>query len=785
MGVYIEIRDTDNSIVGRLDVGNSNEFPLTLTRKLSDFNELNARSGVFSTDFEIPLTESNVSLLPSIYNANLKDTKQFFKKKDAIIYNDESLIARGKLRILSINTKEGTKFINCNFVGDNLSWVTEFSELALNEVNFADTIFNFDTTSVPASWTNTADDSDFVFAAIHRGGGATTYEPFRYEQFRPDLFVKRILTTSFNQVGYNVSSTFFDTSGFKSLILPYFGSNETNWVNTETTVNNYTISLTNSTAQALSNTSWESRDNGAGYSWTCQGSKNRIKLVTELSDANNVYNNSTYEFDNFPFGGNWDFEYTFNLTNIAIPFADANSTHEIYLTVESTGNNYAVNTLIHTFSGTTNQTINGNITAFVPDNATSKAYFWVKYKAINPTSSESWTDINDCSTNRLYSAMTISTSSKLIAKPNKVISAGSSISLADVLPRDFFVLDLVNDLTKMFNLYWRTNEANKTVYVEPRDDFFRDLTYATDYTEKIDLSKGYTLVDFKSIYPRYIDFNYIQDPVDGKLTNRNKIIRGRGGYDWFSVNDYDLGSDFEDGQTSITHSKISSTYYVDCGNYAPILAKMWSEDTASPTEFSTEFAPRILSYVYGTQKRFNNAGSRYLEYLNEQTNTIVQYTTIPYALGCNFTRNGITEAEVPIQLSYYNVGGEGLIKNYWSDSLQMIKDGKSLTINLVMSLNEFRDIDFREPIYFSAPNDLEGYWVFESINSVKIDNDTQSVKCNLVKKVNYEPINITTSNISDQTNQTTSFNVVLVPRGHKAELAAQTTILTNTTGDGI
>jgi hypothetical protein len=218
---------------------------------------------------------------------------------------------------------------------------------------------------------------------------------------------------------------------------------------------------------------------------------------------------------------------------------------------------------------------------------------------------------------------------------------------------------------------------------------------------------------------------------------------------------------------------------------------MWTDYTQSPTEFSTDFAPRILSFSNGTQKRFNNAGSRYLEYLNENTNEIVKYTTIPFAMVRSVVRNGVVEAEVPMILTYHNAAKNltqtsGLIKDYWSSTIQMLKDGKALTINFIMSTNNFKDVDFRTPIYFSAPEEIQGYWLFELIQNVKITNETQSVMCKLVKVINYAPLDVETPAITDTGgNIPIVRNEILSPRRPAESLYSYITALTNTTGEGI
>ena len=156
------------------------------------------------------------------------------------------------------------------------------------------------------------------------------------------------------------------------------------------------------------------------------------------------------------------------------------------------------------------------------------------------------------------------------AVPSSFLSAGLGLTITDYLSREVKVLSIINDLTKMFNLYWDTNNTTKIITVEPRDTFFKNITTATDFTEKIDLSNGYELTDFKSHHLRYMNFNYLQDPKDGYLTERNTQAKANGGFDTACLQSYDLGSDYDDGSSTITNSIISASYFIDAGVSAPL-----------------------------------------------------------------------------------------------------------------------------------------------------------------------------------------------------------------------
>ena len=60
--VQIEIQDSDNSILGVLEVGDVKNFPLALKSSISDLRDITIRSGSFSTPFKVPSTKENDKL---------------------------------------------------------------------------------------------------------------------------------------------------------------------------------------------------------------------------------------------------------------------------------------------------------------------------------------------------------------------------------------------------------------------------------------------------------------------------------------------------------------------------------------------------------------------------------------------------------------------------------------------------------------------------------------------------------------------------------------------------
>ena len=59
----------------------------------------------------------------------------------------------------------------------------------------------------------------------------------------------------------------------------------------------------------------------------------------------------------------------------------------------------------------------------------------------------------------------------------------------------------------MFNLYYWTDINTKTIYIEPRDTFFKAPSEAIDWTNKLDISKK-NEIDYVRSYKRDIVFSY-------------------------------------------------------------------------------------------------------------------------------------------------------------------------------------------------------------------------------------------------------------------------------------
>lgn len=69
---------------------------------------------------------------------------------------------------------------------------------------------------------------------------------------------------------------------------------------------------------------------------------------------------------------------------------------------------------------------------------------------------------------------------------------GSTVRFADVAAHRVRQIDLIGALKQMFNLCFYSDALTGTLYIEPRDDFYRDDT-VIDWNDRIDRSRPVTV----------------------------------------------------------------------------------------------------------------------------------------------------------------------------------------------------------------------------------------------------------------------------------------------------
>lgn len=104
---------------------------------------------------------------------------------------------------------------------------------------------------------------------------------------------------------------------------------------------------------------------------------------------------------------------------------------------------------------------------------------------------------------------------------------GSKIGWADVAAHRIRQIELVRAVRQMFNLYFYSDPLTGTLYVEPRETFYRN-TPVVDWSGKIDRSRPVAVEEPGAELPEYLTLRYMEgDGSVARWDETNKQVLGR------------------------------------------------------------------------------------------------------------------------------------------------------------------------------------------------------------------------------------------------------------------
>jgi hypothetical protein len=279
----------------------------------------------------------------------------------------------------------------------------------------------------------------------------------------------------------------------------------------------------------------------------------------------------------------------------------------------------------------------------------------------------------------------------------------------------------------MFNIYYWSDVKTKTIYLEPRDLFFKPITSALDWTNKIDYSKDY-VIDYVNTYKRNVEFKY-------KELKNDEWLKG-----WQDVNkrtyaryNHIMPDRFAEGTNTIELSLFSASYSKEANEATPLdngsfnsniaftTIREWDEylnTGKAPETRIKDYNPRIFLFNKGAQVS-KNGSSRKINLFGTET------TSIPY--GIFETYNNVTS---DINLSF--TGANGLFATHYSNMFKNIEDGGRLVAYVKLDDIDINTLDFRNLIYLSTPAEVAGYYIVEKVQDYQPLTDG-TTKVNLFK----------------------------------------------------
>jgi len=349
---------------------------------------------------------------------------------------------------------------------------------------------------------------------------------------------------------------------------------------------------------------------------------------------------------------------------------------------------------------------------------------------------------------------------------------GQTFDLKNVINKEYKQIDFIKGVAHAFNLQFTTDEASKSVQIEPFNSFYKPFSKAEDWTSKVDRSSVHQDEFIRDALKRDIVFKYKTDGKDAKVEQRGlqywKEILDE--YPYYET----LSNEFESGVSTFENPFFAGTFNgkdLDTGGSddPPYNACLWQEKQEggfiSPNDFARpdkgyDFLPRLLYWKRYSPANLQVATKKYAvaQLWNGKFKGIFAEQNAPNVLSDIYPQATFINRDdlsSPV-LSYGNVFcrnfddvlgvysdysiGEGLYQTYYDLMIDMLKANPRIRkININLKIKDIANLDMRKLIYIDGV-----YWRISRISDYKPQSNT-TTKVELIEWLNlgdnpaYEP----------------------------------------------
>jgi hypothetical protein len=641
------------------------EIDIALTFSVEDIADITKRRGSFSKTITLPNTTTNRDCFGHAYNIqSFVGGFQPNKKIRAVMWEDGVQVFSGVLQLISMSKIRGEVTYEVGLFSDDVSLFKSIEgNLLATTVGVSGMNHTLTSAHVSATWTASGA-SGYVYGLVDSYGytDVVTQGWFAvpFYKMTPSIYVKKMVDLIFAQAGYRYTSEFFNSERFGKLVIPYAAgeailnlSGSTIFVASTGTINasgniNYTMQFQDETG------SYYDRP---GY-W--------------------VPSSSTFVAPSFP--TRWNITVNFGVTG-GSPRRVANMS--IRNLTNSTDNQ--VITGINIFSN--NSVTFPNVT--IPANTTANIgiVFTTPFSGGAGTIQSGATVLWEC----LENPQTLHT-----------------VDMRTALPADVKQSDLLQDLQKMFNLYFMPDPADpKNLIVEPWVDFYS--SGVVDWSQKSDENAEQNITNgdpnqYKTIVFKYKDAGDYLSKLD--KSNYPLAKEGYGGRIFTTDNFYGKGENVVELACS---TLIPANFTTD-----KVIGRAWDLDGSALSgtiktlqsgyriaQYNLIEAPTTWAYQYGVSGSFALAESLL-------SLPFVSHLDNPYAADFDLAFG------IPKQLYYavnvaansdpYLYTNNNLFNIYWWNFIQETVSREAMQLELSIMLNavDISQLDFRTPIYYGG-----------------------------------------------------------------------------------
>lgn len=724
--IQINVKNSTGNIVGKLDIGDAE---INLVYQIADVREPDKKQSNFSYPFTIPGTKNNNKIFQQIFENGFSSFQYNPNKKlDAQIILNGNDFFKGDLQLNKIN-KIDNKIVGyeVTIYGKIPSFFDNINDYELKDlIDLSDYNHQYTRTNVIRSWETSIIQNGvsvpfvlgngYVYPMEWRGQNNPQY--WKVEDFKPSIYVKTIFDRIINSQGFTYQSNFLNSNYFRKLIIPYNGDDQIEltddqvkqlevWAKYPAPPNRPILKTIGSKTGQVYNdnkliftddTNAPAADIGNHYNpvtgiitipkngkWNLTSTARFSSIFT----GNSIDNPGTLYSELKLFGGPLEGVYkmvdvdsgvvlastafTFNcpqidgekhstpiISEIQSPnvqytgFLSAGRRFACYLDFRTTGSNYTYKTKRQGFGGAWYQE-NTEIEIRVETVPLGQSY--------NP-----------------FDAPRL-----ILTLAEKNVSEDDNLDMNWFIP-DIKAIDVVNEITKLFNLYW-TSTGDKSFRIEPRNDFYnpsdiRDWTYKLDNNETVNIQPLYDLsakeynfsYDEDSDYYNE-DYTEIYEEVYGskKLEIENDFI----------VETVDISSKF---------SPTPGVQYLTTDKVLPSYVKQ-------ENGLMQSYSPKLRILFYGGYIATTSAWN----FKNPYTNIVIAPNLLkyPYAghLDQPYSPNYDLNFAVPKKLyfNWVNMTTNNVFNMFWREHIEEVVDKNShlLTARVILNDYDLINLDLR------------------------------------------------------------------------------------------
>jgi hypothetical protein len=727
-----------------------NEGAIPLTKEAYDVNNPQKRLSDYSKTITIPegklvnqifehAFDVNVDYLT--FNPNLKTSYQ--------ILQDGVLVIDGYCQLLAIKNIDGLVTYEIAATGKVGNLFEKIKDKYLQDLDLSALDHTWTQANVEDSWTATIGEG-YVYPMIDIGG-RSRYDNWKVQDFKPAIYLKQYLDTILTEAGYTYDSTFFETTLFKSLIVPY-ASGKILLDNAAILCKEFNVERTsNQTVQCQSITNpgnlgdsilvFNNATTG-GYFNTCD---------TEYNATTGIYTAGADNKISLQGALNFDLLYTESSTNTTTYLNDLyNGIYSVqddfrayvycYVVLNRGGVYSIIQTLQFDITQAAKDSPLAAPTSVIPNNlATFKTgeldlqendevfisvggILYSGHLIIDTPSGafDGYLSQNNFEDFQFKVKADSTLGSKYLETE---LGLGDTITTRIVVPKQIKQVDLLSSIIKRFNLYIDYDPLNENnLIIETRDDYLTNDK--VDIEQKVDRSKDYLIKPLGALDAGRFIFTD-QEDKDSLNDNYKKI------YDeTYGQVIIDVDNDFITTDKTIGTIFAPTPLYSVENNDRVISAMLFVDDNGKVTEATAKIRLLYWGGLLPTQKPWrlgldlfinNQSFYPYAGHLdNPYTPTFDLNWGVPKQLFYNFNYGKVYTLNYP-NTNCYNF--------FWKKYIEEITDKNSKILECYLALRpyDYNELSFRKNYYIDG-----SYWRLLSV----VDYDAtsrQTTKCSFLK----------------------------------------------------